>query len=288
MRRWHIFVLICIAIVVAVILFYEPKQEVLSLKDVGSGTQVESVTTTDPLPPPRPSVPTILGTATTSFKGSSEERTKNITVGAERVNGKVVQPGEEFSILAALEPLNEGYEYEYVIGATMSVKEPGGGLCQVSTTLFRAVLDAGLPVTERQPHRYVVGYYGAGLDATIYEPHPDFRFKNDTEHPITIQATIEGTEIRISLEGMDDGRIASTSEPTLYDREEKPPIRYMPTFELPPSEVFCTEVSREGVKSDVTYSVTYPDGRVVDTVFHSEYQAWPGVCYVGIGFFEMP
>lgn len=208
---------------------------------------------------------------------------KNIIVGAERLNGSVVEAGEEFSLIAALEPLEEGYEYEYVIGPTMSVKEPGGGLCQVSTTLFRTILGAGLPVTERQPHRYVVGYYGAGLDATIYGPHPDLRFRNDTDSPLTIHASVEGKVIQIDIEGMHDGRIASTSVPVEYDRKEKPAVRYFPSYELPINDVFCSEISRDGVKTDATYSVLYPDGRLVDTVFHSEYQAWPGVCYVGIG-----
>ncbi len=270
----------------ALLLFYNPQPEVLLSADVGEGSQTQTVsTTTAPLPSPTLPLlrePMVLGSATTSFAGSSEERTKNIIEGAKRLDGKVVEVGEEFSLINALEPLDQGYEYEYVIGPTMSVKEPGGGLCQVSTTLFRTILSAGLPVTERQPHRYVVGYYGAGLDATIYGPHPDLRFINDTDSPLTIHASVEGKVIKIDIEGMHDGRIVSTSVPTEYDREEKPAIRYFPSYELPTNDVFCSEISREGVKTDVTYSVLYPDGRLVDTVFHSAYQAWPGVCYVGI------
>ena len=269
----------CAAMIVAL---YEP--EVLRKVDVGFGFQSQKISKSK-APPPVSKTLTVIGNATTSFSGSSLERTQNITEGARRLDGKVVNDGEEFSLIAALEPLDEGYEYEFVIGSTMSVKEPGGGLCQISTTLFRALLDAGLPITERQPHRYVVGYYGAGLDATIYGPHPDLRFKNDTGSPITIRAVVEGTDVRIDLEGISDGRIASTSAVTLYDNEEKPPLRYFPSAEVPFGTVHCTEVSREGVTSDVTYSVLYPDGQQVSTVFHSKYQAWPGVCYVGIGVF---
>ena len=106
-----------------------------------------------------------------------------------------------------------GYLPELVIKNNKTIPEFGGGLCQVSTTMFRTALLAGLPILERRPHAYRVRYYdwpyGPGVDATVYQPHPDLRFKNDTKHYILIQTRIVGTRLYFDFYGTKEkeGRI---------------------------------------------------------------------------------
>ncbi|PJA91906.1 hypothetical protein CO134_02925, partial [Candidatus Kuenenbacteria bacterium CG_4_9_14_3_um_filter_39_14] len=118
----------------------------------------------------------LIGLGESNFSGSPKNRRHNISVGAESLNGLLVKPGEEFSLLAALGEINgeTGYKPELVIKGDETIAEYGGGLCQISTTMFRLAINAGLPITQRRNHSYRVGYYEpAGTDATIYSPWPD-------------------------------------------------------------------------------------------------------------------
>jgi vancomycin resistance protein YoaR len=225
----------------------------------------------------------LVGFSRTSFKGSSEDRKTNIRVGVSSLNGLLIAPGEELSTVNAIGYVTEeaGYVKEYVIKENESVKELGGGLCQIGTTLFRLVLNAGLPVTERVNHRYVVGYYGPGLDATIYGPHPDLRFVNDTGHYLLLQGRIEGTDVVFELYGQKDGRSASTSDPILSDRIPAPETKYVSAPDLPLYTEKCSETPREGMTANVTYRVSFPDGKVREQIFNSVYQPWQKICLIG-------
>jgi len=192
-------------------------------------------------------------------------------------------PGEEFSAVNSIGYVNadEGYEKEYVIRGNESVKEFGGGLCQVGTTLFRMALDGGLEITERQNHSYVVGYYGPGIDATIYGPHPDVRFVNDTGNYLLLQAYVEGTNLVMELYGQDDGREVTISEPRLYDYVAPPDTKYVVSNELPPGEIKCTERRRDGLTAEFDYLIRYADGTVDEQTFMSVYKPWQAVCLIG-------
>ncbi len=152
-----------------------------------------------------------------SFAGSSYNRSTNIRVGAEKFNGYLIKPGEEFSLNTILGPVDaeHGFVPELVIKENKTVPEYGGGLCQVATTMFRSALLAGLPITERRNHAYRVTYYdwpyGPGVDATIYSPHPDVKFINDTNNYILIQTRILGTRIFFDFYGTKtkEGKITS-------------------------------------------------------------------------------
>lgn len=226
----------------------------------------------------------LVGSATTSFRGSTEARIKNITIGVDRVGGILLKPGEEFSLVTALGEVSEetGFEKEYVIKGDRSIKEAGGGLCQLATTVFRGALDAGLPITERQNHSYVVGYYGPGLDATIYGPHPDVKFVNDTGHYVLFQMRVDGTNLITELYGTRDDRAATTTAPVLSQYIDPPPDKFVPDPEAPWGQITCTDSPRKGVTADATTTVTYADGTVRTQVFHSVYQPWPKICLVGI------
>jgi len=146
----------------------------------------------------------LISTGQTDAAGSPKNRIVNYTVGSSKFNGVLIKPGENFSFNKALGNVDAstGYLPELVILENKTVPEYGGGLCQVSSTAFRAALNAGLPINERHWHAYPVGYYKPyGVDATIYLPSPDLKFTNDTGKYILIQTRIEGTKVYFDFYG---------------------------------------------------------------------------------------
>lgn len=227
----------------------------------------------------------LVGEADTNFQGGSLDRQHNIETGASKLNGILISPGEEFSAVNAIGDVTEeaGFVKEYVIDGGRTQKEIGGGLCQVATTLFRAALNAGLPIAERVNHRYVISYYGAGLDATIYGPHPDLRFINDTGNYLLLQGKAENNQVTFEFYGKKDGRTVEISEPKLYNKTFPPPTKNISTADLPAGKTKCTEIPHNGITADTTYTVAYPNGEKKETNFHSVYQPWQKVCLVGTG-----
>lgn len=233
-----------------------------------------------------------IGKATTPFTGSPANRIHNITLGAKLLSGVIIKPGEEFSTIKALGEIDgaRGFLPELVIKGDRTIPEFGGGLCQVSTTLFRSVLNAGLPVTSRQNHSYRVSYYekdgdgrdiGPGLDATIYSPRPDFKFKNDTGASILIQGSVRGNKVSFELYGTRDGRVSSIDGPrTLTTLPPGDPI-YADTDTLPVGTTQQIEKPHPGGQAIATYTVKYADGKTVTQTFKSSYRPWPARFLVG-------
>lgn len=146
----------------------------------------------------------LLATGYSDFKGSPENRKHNIRTGASKFNGVLIKPNETFSFVKSLGAVDAstGYLPELVIKENKTVPEYGGGMCQVSSTAFRAALNAGLPILERSAHSYPVVYYKPfGVDASVYIPKPDLVFKNDTGKYILIQTRIEGTKLVFDFYG---------------------------------------------------------------------------------------
>lgn len=146
----------------------------------------------------------LIATGTSDFSGSPVNRIHNVKTGASKFNGVLMKPGEDISFNKILGPVDAstGYLPELVILADKTVPEYGGGLCQVSSTAFRAALNAGLPILERHAHAYPVSYYKPyGVDATIYLPTPDLRWKNDTGKYILVQTRIEGKKLYFDFYG---------------------------------------------------------------------------------------
>ncbi len=236
----------------------------------------------------------VLGVGTSNFSGSPKNRLKNIKVASDKLNGLLIKPGEEFSLVKALKPFttDEGYVPELVIKGTKLVPELGGGACQIGTTLFRAVLDAGLDITQRRNHSFAVSYYNdeyglPGTDATIYDPAPDFRFKNDTDNYILIQTDVGDDGIlTYTLWGTSDGRNASISKTKILDSFPAPDTKYIETEDLSPGTVECTGNNVPGYNTSFTYSITYSDGTSHEEVFDSYYRPFQRVCLVGIGEIE--
>lgn len=162
----------------------------------------------------------LLATGESNFYGSPKNRKHNIMVGASRFHGVLIGPKDEFSFNTALGKVGakQGYLPELVIKKDKTVPEYGGGLCQVSTTAFRGAVKAGFEITERENHAYPVQYYNPqGTDATIYPPHPDLRFKNNTPAYVLIQTRIEGNKLYFDFYGSDDGREVTLKGPYTYD-----------------------------------------------------------------------
>ncbi|MFH0929890.1 MAG: VanW family protein [Candidatus Moraniibacteriota bacterium] len=177
----------------------------------------------------------LIAQGVSNFRGSPKNRIHNITVGASKFNGVLIKPEEEFSFIETLGPVDAstGYLPELVIKVDKTIPEYGGGMCQVSTTMFRAALNAGLKITARTNHAYPVQYYAPqGLDATVYIPKPDLMFLNDTQKYILIQTRIEGTQLFFDFFGTSDGRQTKIVGPFVTSRGDAGAMKTIVTQEV--------------------------------------------------------
>lgn len=166
-------------------------------------------------------IATLIGEGTSNFKGSPKNRIFNIRVATDRFNGVLIKPGEEFSFVNILGEVDgeHGYLPELVIKKDKTEPEFGGGICQVSTTTFRAAIYSGLKITARRNHAYPVSYYNPqGMDSTVYIPRPDLRFINNTPGYILIQTKIEGTVLTFQFYGTSDNRKVEIDGPHITQR----------------------------------------------------------------------
>ncbi len=231
----------------------------------------------------------LLAEGNSKFAGSINGRIHNVALAASRINGRLVSPGEVFSFNDALGDVSSstGFQPAYVIKGGRTVLGDGGGVCQVSTTLFRAALNAGLPVIERFPHSYRVGYYEQdsppGFDATVYSPSYDLKFKNDTPHHILIQAETDTQNLTLvfRLFGMKDGRQVEITKPVIYSQTPPPSDLYQDDPTLPIGVVRQVDWKAWGTKVNFDYKVT-KNGEVTNKQsFFSNYQPWQAVFLKG-------
>jgi vancomycin resistance protein YoaR len=177
-----------------------------------------------------------------------------------------------------------GYQSAYIIKDGHTVLGDGGGVCQVSTTLFRAALAAGLPIVERHAHDYRVHYYEEGgiqpgLDATVYGPTYDLKFKNDTPTSILIQAKTDVANLSLTFDlyGTGDGRKAQISNQKIWDITSPPPDLYQDDPTLPKGVVKQVDFSAWGAKASFDYLVTRGADVLENTTFVSNYRPWQAV-----------
>ena len=162
----------------------------------------------------------LIGQGKSNFKGSTTSRIHNIKTAMTHFNGILIKPNEEFSFVQTLGDVDgeHGYLPELVIKKDKTEPEFGGGVCQVSTTMFRAAIYSGLKITARRNHAYPVSYYNPqGMDSTIYIPKPDLKFVNNTPGVILVQVSIVGTELTFSFYGTDDGRTVEVDGPHITE-----------------------------------------------------------------------
>lgn len=231
-----------------------------------------------------------LGEATTEFPTSTAARRANIKHGAEKLNGILIAPGETISIVSFLKPFTiaDGYVPELVIKGDEIKPEVGGGLCQLGTTLFRAAMDTGLEIVERRNHSLAISYYNdpsngnPGTDATLYNPAPDLKIKNDMSTYTLLITTFNNEEstITFSFWGTDDGREGSYEPPTILTRTPVGATQYKVSADLAPGAEECQNAF-PGYTTTFNYNVSRPDGTITTTEFFSSYRALPKICLVG-------
>lgn len=161
----------------------------------------------------------LIGRGTSNFSGSPNNRRYNIKLGASKFNGILIAPEKIFSFNDTLGNVGpkERYLPELVIKDNKTIPEYGGGICQVSTTMFRAAIYSGLEIVERYAHAFPVKYYNPqGFDATVYQPSPDFRFKNNTPGYILVQTKVLNNTLIFEFYGKDDGRRVIVKGPYQY------------------------------------------------------------------------
>jgi vancomycin resistance protein YoaR len=167
------------------------------------------------------SFPDRLARGESNFAGSPANRIHNINVATGRYDGLVLMPGEEFSFNQYLGEVDAegGYLPELVIKENVTTPEYGGGICQVSTTAFRAATESGLKITARRNHSYPVAYYGTpGYDATVYAPNPDLKFVNDTGHPVYFLTKVIGSRVIFEVWGTAGTRQVTINGPFVTGR----------------------------------------------------------------------
>lgn len=233
----------------------------------------------------------LLGVGTSLFQGSIQSRVYNITLASSRVNNVLVKPGDVFSFDATVGDVSSftGYKQAYVIQNGKTVLGDGGGVCQVSTTLFRAALNAGLPIVERHAHAYRVEYYEEdgppGLDATVYVPTVDLKFKNDTGHYMLIQSVVDPVALRLTyyIYGTSDGRKTTLTTPIVSNSIPAPSPQYTDDPNLPAGTIQQTDFAANGATVTFSRTVTRGNKTLIAETYTSVYQPWQAQYLRGTG-----
>jgi hypothetical protein len=222
----------------------------------------------------------LLGKATTGFRTSAAERLENITRATVIFDGVVVQPGQEYSFLSAGNFSEaDGFVEGYAIVAGKLEKVVGGGLCQVSTTMFRAVSNAGLEITSRAGHSYVVYFYEniLGFDATVFSPDRDFRWRNDSPGAVTIATSTnpDASTVTFEIWGTSDGRVTTYEGPFIKNVVQPGGATWQFDRELPAGRTRQLVHGRAGMDVDYIRTVKMPDGSIKHyDDFFTHYQPW--------------
>ncbi len=233
----------------------------------------------------------LVGKGTSYFRGSITSRIHNIKLASSKLNGLLIPPGEIFSFNQALGEvsLSTGYKEAYIIRDGRTVLGDGGGVCQVSTTLFRAALDAGLPIVERKAHAYRVSYYEqnspVGLDATVFSPTADLKIKNDTPVHLLIQTSVDNQNYRLvfKLYGAHDGRSVNISKSRIWDQSPPPPDLYQDDPSLPTGQIKQIDWKSWGAKVAFDYKVERFGEILQKQTFYSNFRPWQAIYLRGTG-----
>jgi vancomycin resistance protein YoaR len=234
---------------------------------------------------------------TSYFRGSSTERLQNIEKAAANFHGLLIPPGATFSMASAMGnvSLDSGYAEAWIIFGGRTIKGVGGGVCQVSTTLFRTAFLAGFPIVERHPHAYRVGYYEqtaadhdpdwAGLDATVFVPMVDFKFTNDTPYWLLMETYFRPNTRSLTWKfySTKDGRTVEWETSGPQNVVEPPDPVFEENPELAKGQVEQVDWEAEGADVTVTRTV-YKDGQVwLSDSFITHYLPWAAVYQYGPG-----
>lgn len=233
----------------------------------------------------------IIGFGESWYAHSIPNRIDNVALTASRINNHIVKPGEEFSFNKTLGEVSDrtGYKNAYIIEAGETKLSPGGGVCQVSSTLFRSLLNAGVKITLRLPHAYRVSYYEIGnepgFDATVYAGNTDLRFINDTPNHILITCQNDSKNLYMfcKLYGTSDGRSTEITKYRKWGQSPALPTVYIPDPSLKPGQLKQIDWSASGIKTEFANVIRDKDGVVVrEDYYRSNYRSWAAKYLRGI------
>lgn len=226
-----------------------------------------------------------LGSYSTSYSSSSSGRKKNVATGASFINGSVVYPGETFSVYEVVAPFTSERGYAiagaYLNGKT--VDSMGGGICQVSTTLYNAVLRAELEIVERSPHSMTVSYVPLSADAAIAGTYKDLKFKNNTDTPIYIEGYGDGGTLSFSIWGKetrDENRSIEFYSETISSTPSKEKEVKDPELEEGKTKIITK--GHTGYKAKL-WKIIYVDGKETDRVLVNESSYSASVTEIAVG-----
>lgn len=205
-----------------------------------------------------------LGKYSTDYSSSSNDRAYNIKLACEKINGYVLNPGEEFSYNDVVGPrtVERGFRIANVYVGNTVQPGIGGGICQVSSTMYNSVIFADLEITERRNHTLPVTYVPKGRDATVSYGATDFRFKNTTSHPIEIRAIAEGGINTVIILGTDEHPQREIKIETTQTGTSSPKVIIEKDSNLPLGEIKVESAGTTG-SSHVSYKVVYENGKQV-------------------------
>lgn len=227
----------------------------------------------------------------TYFSGSSRERIQNITTAASAFHGLLIPPGGTLSMADILGDisLDNGYAEALIIFGDRTILGVGGGVCQVSTTLFRAAFFGGFPIEERHSHAYRVGYYeqgpgspGPGLDATVFVPSVDFRFTNDSPYWLLLETYIYGNQLLWKFYSTSDGRTVEWSR-TISNEVEAPEPLYRENDALQEGEIEQVDYEADGMNVIVYRTVLRSGETLHQDTFRTNYRPWRAIYEYGPG-----
>lgn len=262
---------------------YEPKKEKVTVQEEILDAEITLANTNNL------GIEELVAEGVSDYTGSIPSRVHNLTLATSKFHGVIVPQGETLSFNEIIGDIsiNTGYQQAYIIKNGKTVLGDGGGVCQVSTTLFRTGLNAGLPITERHAHAYRVSYYEndsqPGFDATIYSPVVDLKMENNTPANILIQTEIdeEMNLLYIRFYGKKDDREIQISEAEVYDVAPAPPAIHQDDPTLPRGQVKQVDYAAPGAKARFDYTVTRGEEVIQETEFFSSYKPWAAVYMVG-------
>jgi vancomycin resistance protein YoaR len=233
---------------------------------------------------------------TSYFYGSDASRIQNISTASSRFHGLLVAPGETFSMATVLGDvsLDTGYAEALIIFGDRTIKGVGGGVCQVSTTLFRTVFFGGYQVNERWFHAYRVKYYEqtasgghdeslAGLDATVFAPQVDFRFTNDTPSWLLMETYVGSHSLTWKFYSTSDGRTVDWNTSGLQNVVEPPDPLYTENSDLAKDDIKQVDWAVAGADVTVTRTVTRDGVIIHDDTFNTHYMPWQAKFEYGPG-----
>lgn len=234
----------------------------------------------------------IVGYGKSDFSGSMTERIYNVNLATSKFNGILIPKGETFSFNKLVGDISSttGYKQAYIIKNGRTVLGDGGGVCQVSTTFFRAALNTGLPIIERFAHAYRVHYYEndakPGFDSTVFNPTNDLKFKNNLPSYILVQTEIDKEKnlLTITFYGTKDNRKVTISEATLWDITQPPEDIYQDDPNLKNGIVKQVDWAAWGTKAKFNYKVVDKNNSIlINQDFYSIYRPWANIYLRGTG-----